>query len=97
MSQRSFSIKPVPPFRLDLMAWALRRRPENAIDRLPSPFGSELLDFSIQVKVQQRCRKTSDFMFPSGLGLFLVIGFHDYFPTPAINFQSRASSPVVGL
>jgi DNA-3-methyladenine glycosylase II len=33
MSRRSFSIKPVPPFRLDLTAWALRRRPENAIDR----------------------------------------------------------------
>lgn len=33
MSQRSFSIKPTPPFRLDLTAWALRRRPENAIDR----------------------------------------------------------------
>src|SRR6476469_7203106 len=33
VSRRSFSIKPVPPFRLDLTAWALRRRPENAIDR----------------------------------------------------------------
>lgn len=33
MSQRSFSITPIPPFRLDLTAWALRRRPENAIDR----------------------------------------------------------------
>jgi DNA-3-methyladenine glycosylase II len=33
MSQRSFSIEPTPPFRLDLTAWALRRRPENAIDR----------------------------------------------------------------
>ena len=33
MSERSFSIKPIPPFRLDLTAWALRRRPENAIDR----------------------------------------------------------------
>jgi len=32
-SQRSFSIKPLPPFRLDLTTWALRRRPENAIDR----------------------------------------------------------------
>jgi DNA-3-methyladenine glycosylase II len=32
--QRSFSITPVPPFRLDLTAWALRRRPEkNAVDR----------------------------------------------------------------
>ena len=33
MSQRSFSITPVPPFRLDLTVWALRRRPENAVDR----------------------------------------------------------------
>src|SRR6476661_8149806 len=33
VSRRSFTIKPVPPFRLDLTAWALRRRPENAIDR----------------------------------------------------------------
>jgi DNA-3-methyladenine glycosylase II len=33
VSQRSFSITPIPPFRLDLTAWALRRRPENAIDR----------------------------------------------------------------
>ncbi len=27
-----FELKPVPPFRLDLTAWALRRRPENMID-----------------------------------------------------------------
>ena len=33
MSQRSFSITPVPPFRLDLTVWALRRRPDNAVDR----------------------------------------------------------------
>ena len=33
MSQRSFSITPIPPFRLDLTAWALRRRPENTVDR----------------------------------------------------------------
>jgi DNA-3-methyladenine glycosylase II len=26
-------IRPVPPFRLDLTAWALRRRPRNLIDR----------------------------------------------------------------
>src|SRR5215475_2820252 len=30
---RSFIIRPVPPFRLDLTAWALRRRPRNLIDR----------------------------------------------------------------
>jgi DNA-3-methyladenine glycosylase II len=28
-----FVLEPVPPFRLDLTAWALRRRPHNAIDR----------------------------------------------------------------
>jgi DNA-3-methyladenine glycosylase II len=33
VSQQSFSITPIPPFRLDLTAWALRRRPENAVDR----------------------------------------------------------------
>src|SRR5215475_14497418 len=30
---RSFIIRPVPPFRLDLTVWALRRRPRNEIDR----------------------------------------------------------------
>jgi DNA-3-methyladenine glycosylase II len=30
--QRSFFVQAVPPFRLDLTAWALRRRPDNAID-----------------------------------------------------------------
>jgi DNA-3-methyladenine glycosylase II len=29
----TFSLNPVPPFRLDLTVWALRRRPNNAIDR----------------------------------------------------------------
>jgi DNA-3-methyladenine glycosylase II len=29
----TFSLKPVPPFRLGLTAWALRRRPNNLIDR----------------------------------------------------------------
>lgn len=33
MSQTTFSIRPVPPFRLDLTVWALRRRPENTVDR----------------------------------------------------------------
>jgi DNA-3-methyladenine glycosylase II len=30
---RSFALHPVPPFRLDLTAWALRRRANNEIDR----------------------------------------------------------------
>jgi hypothetical protein len=33
VTQGSFSITPIAPFRLDLTAWALRRRPENAVDR----------------------------------------------------------------
>ena len=28
-----FTLRPVPPFRLDLTVWALRRRPRNLIDR----------------------------------------------------------------
>lgn len=28
-----FSLEPIPPFRLDLTVWALRRRPDNAVDR----------------------------------------------------------------
>ena len=28
-----FQIKPVPPFRLDLTVWALRRRPHYLVDR----------------------------------------------------------------
>jgi DNA-3-methyladenine glycosylase II len=28
-----FSLQAVPPFRLDLTVWALRRRPDNAVDR----------------------------------------------------------------
>jgi len=29
-----FALEPAAPFRLDLTAWALRRRPDNAVDRL---------------------------------------------------------------
>jgi DNA-3-methyladenine glycosylase II len=34
MHRLTFSIKPLPPFRLDLTAWALRRRSTNIVDRL---------------------------------------------------------------
>ena len=33
MASFTFRLEPVPPFRLDLTVWALRRRPENLIDR----------------------------------------------------------------
>jgi DNA-3-methyladenine glycosylase II len=33
MNESIFHLKPVPPFRLDLTVWTLRRRPDNAVDR----------------------------------------------------------------
>jgi DNA-3-methyladenine glycosylase II len=33
MSRDIFLLEPVPPFRLDLTVWTLRRRPDNAVDR----------------------------------------------------------------
>jgi DNA-3-methyladenine glycosylase II len=33
VTRTAFLLRPIPPFRLDLTAWALRRRPENQIDR----------------------------------------------------------------
>ena len=33
MNPSTFSLLPVPPFRLDLTVWTLRRRPDNAVDR----------------------------------------------------------------
>lgn len=32
MSSITFSLEPIPPFRLDLTAWAIRRRPSNEVD-----------------------------------------------------------------
>lgn len=33
MARDTFELKPVSPFRLDLTAWTLRRRPDNVVDR----------------------------------------------------------------
>ncbi len=33
MNQNIFFLEPLPPFRLDLTVWTLRRRPENMVDR----------------------------------------------------------------
>lgn len=33
MHSIEFDLKPIPPFRLDLTVWVLRRRPDNTIDR----------------------------------------------------------------
>jgi DNA-3-methyladenine glycosylase II len=33
MSRSTLFLEPIPPFRLDLTVWTLRRRPDNAVDR----------------------------------------------------------------
>ena len=33
MNSVTFTLKPLPPFRLDLTVWVLRRRPDNLLDR----------------------------------------------------------------
>lgn len=33
MHSIEFDLQPIPPFRLDLTVWAIRRRPDNAMDR----------------------------------------------------------------
>lgn len=33
LAASSFELRAIPPFRLDLTSWALRRRPENEVDR----------------------------------------------------------------
>lgn len=43
MINSSFQLKPKPPFRLDLTAWALRRRPDNIVDRWDGKIYSRVL------------------------------------------------------
>ena len=38
MQTFTFTLHPIPPFRLDLTVWALRRRPENLLDRWDGEF-----------------------------------------------------------
>jgi DNA-3-methyladenine glycosylase II len=59
VSQKSFSIRPVPPFRLDLTVWALRRRPENTVDRWDGSTYRRVLMIDGKA-VQLEVRQTSD-------------------------------------
>ena len=52
--QLTFSVVPIAPFRLDLTAWALRRRPQNLVDRWDGttyrrviPFGDVPVDLAV--------------------------------------------------
>jgi DNA-3-methyladenine glycosylase II len=55
-SQITFSIVPIAPFRLDLTAWALRRRPQNLVDRWDGTTYRRVLPFDdvpVEVAVRQ--------------------------------------------
>jgi len=57
LHQLTFSIKPLPPFRLDFTAWVLRRRSTNIVDRLQNGvYGRVLMldDVPVEVAVCQR-------------------------------------------
>jgi DNA-3-methyladenine glycosylase II len=57
MPSFTFSLYPVPPFRLDLTAWALRRRPDNRTDRFDKGTYSRILsvgDTPVEVSVSQK-------------------------------------------
>jgi len=58
MSQNStFRIYPVPPYRLDLTCWALRRTPDNSVDAWDGSLYSRLLSFDdviAEVSVRQQ-------------------------------------------
>ncbi len=45
LATRSLVLRPVPPFRLDLTAWALRRRPVNGFDRWNGTAYSRTLEY----------------------------------------------------
>lgn len=56
MTQISFQLNPVPPFRLDLTAWVLRRRVHNLWDRWDGQIYQRILvlqDKPVEVKVRQ--------------------------------------------
>jgi DNA-3-methyladenine glycosylase II len=51
-----FTLAPVPPFRLELAAWTIRRRPENLVDRWDGESYKRVLlldGFPVEVRVRQ--------------------------------------------
>ena len=58
MDRITFSVEPVAPFRLDLTAWALRRRAANIIDRWDGSTYRRVLiaqEQPVEVEVFQTC------------------------------------------
>jgi DNA-3-methyladenine glycosylase II len=54
-----FTLQPVPPFRLDLTAWALRRRPHNAVDRWDGDTYRRALRLNSTAVVEVAVRQTA--------------------------------------
>ena len=46
----SLTLKPAAPFRLDYTAWALRRRPDNTIDRWDGVARQNVQESSVDAK-----------------------------------------------
>ncbi len=56
MASLTFGLRPVPPFRLDLTAWALRRRARNIVDRWEDATYSRVVvieEMPVEVMVRQ--------------------------------------------
>ncbi len=56
MRKFSFTLRPIPPFRLELTVWALRRRPSNEVDRWDGRNYSRIFVFegnAVKVSVSQ--------------------------------------------
>ena len=58
--QLTFTLHPIPPFRLDFTVWALRRRPENLLDRWDGEFyrralvlDEEIARHPVEIAVEQ--------------------------------------------
>ncbi len=52
-----FELRPLPPFRLDFTAWALRRRPENQVDRWDGATYQRVISFhgrAVEVDICER-------------------------------------------
>ncbi|HEX5430910.1 MAG TPA: hypothetical protein VFW83_03015 [Bryobacteraceae bacterium] len=61
LARVKFAIRPVPPFRLDLTAWAIRRRPENLMDQWDGESYRRVLavsDTAVQLTVTQSGEST---------------------------------------
>jgi len=61
----TFFLKPVPPFRLDLSVWVLRRRPDNAGDRCEEFRGVEPSPKREVPWLPEGCNLTSKMTLPS--------------------------------